>query len=147
MAAATTSGVEAEVAALAGLNIDQMRTLWRGRFGPPPPLRSADFMRRCFAERVQIAAYGQDREVERELDRLVRAHARGASLKREPPKVTEGAVFIREYEGRTYRVEKRPDGYAWDGRMWRSLSEVAREITGVRWNGPRFFGLRAGAKA
>lgn len=104
-------------------------------------------MRRCFAEKLQVAAYGQDREVERELDRLVRAQARGAPLRREPPKVAEGVVFLREYEGRSYRVEKRPDGYAWNGRTWRSLSQIAREITGVRWNGPRFFGLRAGAKA
>ena len=52
-------------------------------------------------------------------------------------------MFVREYEGVAHRVEATADGFRWQGRAWKSLSQIAREITGVRWNGPRFFGLRA----
>ena len=136
--------VEDEVAALGGLNIESLRLSWRKRFGvAPPALRSGDLLRRCYAERLQVAAYGRDPDVERQLAKLLRNRARGAPVKAQPPVVSEGAVFLREYEGRTYRVEKRKEGYAWDGRIWDNLSQIAREITGVRWNGPRFFGLRA----
>ena len=142
MAISKADPLAAEIRALETLNIEELRQAWRNRFGAPPPLRSGDMMRRCLAEKLQIAALGRDVELDRELDRLVRSHARGVSLRRQPARIVEGAVLIREYEGRTYRVETRNDGFAWNGRTWRSLSEIAREITGVRWNGPRFFGLR-----
>jgi hypothetical protein len=131
-----------EVAALAGLNIDDLRSIWRRRFGTPPPLRSGDVMRRCLAEKIQLTAFGGDAELEARLAALVRAHRRGKPPAAARAKVGRGAVLFREYAGETHRVEALEGGFLWRGRTWRSLSEIAREITGSRWNGPRFFGLR-----
>jgi hypothetical protein len=55
--------------------------------------------------------------------------------------LTAGARLIREWNGQTIAVEVRPDGFWWQEKAWRSLSEIAREVTGAHWSGPRFFGL------
>ena len=52
-----------------------------------------------------------------------------------------GTRLVREWNGRTYHVEVVADGFVWNGRTHRSLSAIAREITGAQWSGPRFFGL------
>jgi len=58
----------------------------------------------------------------------------------------EGAHLVRDWNGRTYQVEVVKDGYLLDGKIWRSLSAIAKHITGTTWSGPRFFGLnKAGA--
>jgi hypothetical protein len=56
--------------------------------------------------------------------------------------VRPGTVLGREWNGRMQRVAVRADGFAWNGKTYPSLSQVAFAITGTRWNGPRFFGLR-----
>jgi hypothetical protein len=63
--------------------------------------------------------------------------------------VRPGAHLVREWNGRTYQVEVTPEGYRMDGRVWPSLSAIAKHITGTTWSGPRFFGLsnRAGGKS
>ena len=58
-----------------------------------------------------------------------------------------GARLVREWHGETHTVIVLEDGFQWKGRRWRSLSVIAREITGVHWSGPRFFGLKGRAKA
>lgn len=137
-------GVASELAALPGLNVDQLRDRWRLRLGGEPPgIRSGDLLRRLYAERVQTEALGGDAELERQIQALVRTYRRGGALTPAHGKVREGAVFVREYEGVAHRVEATADGFTWQDRTWKSLSQIAREITGVRWNGPRFFGLRA----
>jgi len=136
--------VASELAALPSLNVEQLRERWRLRFGgEPPALRSGDLLRRLYAERVQTETLGGDAELERQLQGLVRTLRRGGALTPAHGKVREGAVFVREYDGVAHRVEATADGFHWQGRAWKSLSQIAREITGVRWNGPRFFGLRA----
>jgi hypothetical protein len=52
-----------------------------------------------------------------------------------------GTLLVREFEGQSHTVTVVPDGFAWTGATYKSLSEIARAITGTRWNGPRFFGL------
>ncbi len=137
-------GVASELAALPSLNVDQLRARWRSRLGGEPPvIRSGDLLRRLYAERVQTEALGGDAELERQILALVRMYRRGGALTPAHGKVREGAVFVREYEGVTHRVEATAEGFTWQDRTWKSLSQIAREITGVRWNGPRFFGLRA----
>lgn len=143
ISAGAQSAVATELAALDELNIDGLRDVWRGRFGAPPPVRAADVMRRCLAERIQLEAFGSDAMLDKELDRFVAAYERGRGVSLPKGKLRAGTVLVREHGGRTYRVEVLADGFAWDGQTWKSLSEIAREITGVRWNGPRFFGLRA----
>lgn len=133
------------VAGLADLKMEALRSLWRDRFGDPPPLRSTDLMRRALAERLQQAAYGGDLDLDR---RLARAAARHRSGRRPVVRLVAfkpGSRRQREWQGEHHQIEVVEGGYVWNGRTCKSLSQVARLITGVRWNGPRFFGLREGA--
>jgi hypothetical protein len=59
-----------------------------------------------------------------------------------PGRLRPGTVLVREWEGGSHRVMVLAEGFAWNGTTYASLSQVARAITGTRWNGPRFFGLR-----
>lgn len=68
--------------------------------------------------------------------------ARLASFDRKQTKLTPGTVLVREWDRRSHRVMVVADGFAWDGQTCDSLTKVAFAITGTKWNGPRFFGLR-----
>lgn len=59
-----------------------------------------------------------------------------------PRRIKPGAILVREWKGKTHRVSVLKEGFAFEGKPYSSLSEIARSITGARWNGPRFFGLR-----
>jgi hypothetical protein len=59
---------------------------------------------------------------------------------RQQPTLTPGTRLIREWNGRTIAVEVRDDGFVWNDQSYRSLSQIAREVTGAHWSGPRFFG-------
>ncbi len=132
-----------DVEALAGLNIDALREAWRHRFrDEPPALRSGDLMRKFLAERIQVEAFGLDSALQRDLDRLVRNQRAGRQASPQGPRLKAGALLVREWQGKTHRVEVTADGYLWNGEHHASLSVIARAITGSRWNGPRFFGLR-----
>ncbi len=117
-----------DTAGLAGL-----RAFWRERWGPPPPrLRSPQLLRLLIAWRLQAPAYGS---LDKQTKRLLKDRSPTLPL---PP----GARLTREYLGVLHEVEVSPTGYLYRDRQFRSLSEVARAITGTRWNGPKFFGLR-----
>lgn len=126
-----------EARALEGLGLQDLRSKWCDLYGPPhPPLRSPDLLRRLLTWRIQAAVEGGlDRETRRIIVSTKRSKAPG-------PVLTPGVRISREWRGRVCDVDVASDGYLFEGRCFRSLSEVAREITGVRWNGPRFFGLR-----
>jgi hypothetical protein len=137
------AAVAPQVGDLEAMNIDALRLEWRRRFREPPPaLRAADLMRRCLADRIQTEAFGGDPELDRKLAALARAHGRGAAPRSARPVFRPGTVLVREHDGRSHRVEVMEAGFAYDDKRWKSLSQIARAITGVRWNGPRFFGLR-----
>lgn len=128
-----------EAKRLEGLDLAGLREVWRSRFGPPwPRHRSADLLRRLLAWRIQAEALGG-------LDRATRRTLLGASPVRAPgPVLSPGVRLTREWKGRLCDVEVIADGFLFEGKRYDSLSEVARQITGSRWNGPRFFGLRKG---
>ena len=129
-----------EVRALASLDLDTLRGEWRLRYGAPPKLRSPDFLRRMLAWRIQVAAFGGlDAETRRRLRREPAARPLA-------PAPRAGTRLAREWQGVTHEVEVVTDGFVYGGRQFASLSEVARTITGARWNGPRFFGLRKDAE-
>lgn len=134
----TTADDELEdfLASLETMPLAALRVEWRTRWGPPPALRSARLLRHLMAWRLQAAAYG-------DLTSDDRRRLKSASL---PTLQTlnEGSRVAREYLGVIHEVVAEPDGFRYRERQYRSLSAIAREITGVRWNGPRFFGLRAG---
>ena len=126
-----------EVRALLDLDLEGLRAEWRRRVGPPPTLRSPELLRRMLGWRIEAAASGGlDAETRRRLRRP--ATTKAPSLAPMP-----GTRLAREWKGVTHEVEVIADGYIHAGARYRSLSEVARTITGSRWNGPRFFGLRS----
>ncbi len=130
------------VAALRGLDVDALREAWRRRGGEPPRVRSADLLRRLLSERIQIAAFGADPALDKRLRALALTYDRRKATPRLKPSLKPGAVLVREYSGEIHRIEVLADGFAWRGKTWRSLSKIARAITGTHWNGPKFFGLR-----
>ncbi len=116
------------------MSLGELRQLWSERFGLPPPLRSPDTLRHLLGWKLQAEAHGG-------LSLEVR-NALKASAAVKVSRLSDGARLSREWQGRRYDVERTGEGFKYDGQLYRSLSEVARVITGVRWNGPRFFGLR-----
>jgi hypothetical protein len=131
-----TKRVEAEVAALSDMGLEELRAVWRQRVGPPPKLRSPQLLRLSLAWRIQAEAFGGlDAETRR---RLRRGGLGAAAADRLQP----GVKLTREWKGVRHEVVVVDGGFTYADRKWKSLSEIAREITGSRWNGPRFFGLR-----
>jgi hypothetical protein len=129
--------VSALLARLETATLEEIREEWGRRYGAPPRLRSPDLLRRILAWRIQAAAEGG-------LDRTTRRLLRGDGAAR-GTRLPTGALIAREWKGVRHEVEAVDDGFVYAGRQWKSLSEVARAITGTRWNGPRFFGLRVAA--
>lgn len=130
-------GVTGLITMLETATLDELRAEWGRRYGAPPRLRSPDLLRRILAWRIQA-------ELEGGLDRTTRRllHSEGAARE---TRLAAGSLIAREWKGVRHEVEAVDDGFIYDGRRWKSLSEVARAITGARWNGPRFFGLRDAA--
>ncbi len=127
------------------LGLDQIRTEWTQHFSEPVPVvRSVEFLRRLIAWRLQAAnAGGLSADARRRLRRLADAYERDPGYSHLKP----GTVLEREWHGVRHRVEMLDNGFAYDGARFGSLSEVARHITGTRWNGRLFFGLKGKAKA
>jgi Protein of unknown function (DUF2924) len=131
------NATEAEINALAGLDLPALRAVWESRIGLPPKLRSPELLRHLLAWHLQVETFGDlDRETRRRLA------ARGP-VEVEGRQFGIGAILRRDWQGRRIKVVVETDGFRWDGRHFPSLSSVARAATGTRWNGPRFFGLRA----
>lgn len=126
--------IAAELDAIAREDLRQLRVRWVKRWGNCPGLRSVALLRRIIAWRLQVEASGG---LDASTRRMLSGRAAGAETR-----LVAGTILTREWLGIAYRVEVTDDGFIHDGRRWRSLSEVARAITGSRWNGPRFFGLR-----
>ena len=124
-----------EVERVAVLDLAGLRAAWPARFGPPPRLKSPDLVRLALAWRLQAEAYGG---VDAETRKLL---AEGV-VKPRGPVVQAGLRLVREWKGERHEAEVVEGGVLYRGERHASLSEVARAITGVRWNGPRFFGLR-----
>jgi hypothetical protein len=140
--------VEAELERLPKLPIAKLRGRYRELFRTEPPKAfGPDLLRRSIAHRIQERAYrGLSREHQRLLDQLVKAARTKPNGRIElPRRIKPGSELVRTWNRRTYRVVVLEKGFGWEGRTFSSLSEIAFEITGTKWNGPRFFGLRASA--
>ena len=131
--------LDREVEHLGSLDLEGLRSFWRERYGAPPPNRSPALLRYMLAWRLQAAALGgMDRATSRALARTGPVAIEGSEL-------GIGAIVARDWQGRRHEVVVIEDGFRWNGRSFRSLSGVARAITGTKWNGPKFFGLRGEA--
>ena len=134
----------AEIAQLDGLGIGALRDLWRDRLGSPPHFASTELTRLWLAWELQAKARGgYDLATRRRLKQLsksskVDATPTSAALGALKP----GTILTREWGGVTHRVMVLEEGFAWAGQNYRSLSEIATRISGARWSGPRFFGLK-----
>ena len=137
-----------ELARLEPLDVSDLRETWRRvHQTPPPPRLSRDLLLRGIAYRLQERAIGGlSRSSLRRLQRG-NEESEAAFRRQRPPRVSlkPGTRLMREWHGITHTVVILDDGIEWRGQCYRSLSVVAREITGAHWSGPRFFGLRAGA--
>jgi hypothetical protein len=140
--------VETELERLPETRIVDLRKRYRELFrAEPPKAFGPDLLRRTIAHRIQEQAYGGlSREHQRLLDQLVKtAQAKPNGRIELPRRIKPGSELVRTWNRRTYRVVVMEKGFAWKGRTYSSLSEIAFEITGTKWNGPRFFGLRSAA--
>jgi hypothetical protein len=133
--------LEAELAWLAKLSVEQFRALWRERNGQSPPKTlSKDMIARALAHWLQEERLGG---LDARLRKLLASSAKTGG----PPvrHVKIGSVIVREYQGKVHEVMVVPGGFCWRGEVYASLSAIARKIGGgTNWNGPRFFGLRSG---
>ncbi len=132
---------EIEVARLRDLDLPFLRARWRAVTGRPAPRHvPRHLLLRMLAYRVQADAFGDlGREAVRFLDRLDRGDG---SVPLPERRTRPGTVLVREWDGVRHHVMVDQDGCSWNGRRFRSLSEVAGAITGTKWSGPRFFGLK-----
>ena len=142
------------LATLPGLGTIELRAEWRRLFRTTPPLLSRDLIVRALAHRTQELVHGGlTKTTQRRLRALAGAAAdadpartdktgsRAIAPTPRPVQLSPGARLVREWGGRTHVVTVTPDGFEHDGQRYRSLSHVARAITGAHWSGPRFFGL------
>jgi len=138
--------VEAELDRLPTMPIAGLRKRYRELFRTEPPKAfGPDLLRRSIAHRIQEKAYGGlSRSAQRVLDQMMKAYAARPNGKIVlPRRIKPGSVLVREWKGKSHRVTVLADGFVYDGDTYSNLSEIAVLITGTRWNGPRFFGLRS----
>ena len=143
-----TTAILTQVAALPAMPTDKLKAMWRELTGTEPPPYNRTFLVKRLAYRLQELAFGGlSSQAERRLDDL--ADELDGKKKPRPKDMTApiaGTKLIREWQGVQHEVTALAEGFEWQGRRYQSLSAVARAITGTRWNGPLFFGLRKHGK-
>lgn len=137
--------LKAELDRLPTTPIADLRKRYRELFqSEPPKAFGPDLLRRSIAHRIQERAFGGlPGSTRRLLDQLVKsAIAKPNGRLQLPRRIKPGSELVRTWKGKTHRVMVLADGFAYGGDRFTSLSEIATKVTGTRWNGPRFFGLR-----
>jgi hypothetical protein len=138
--------LETELDRLPTAPIADLRKRYRELFRTElPKAFGPDLLRRSIAHRIQEKAYGGlPATTRRLLDQLVKAAMIKPNGRLElPRRIKPGSELVRTWKGRSYRVNVMAGGFAYGGKTFSNLSEIASEITGTRWNGLRFFGLRS----
>jgi len=137
--------IAARLQALEQMDHAALRAEWRRLYRAHPPKRVArDLLLLAVAWKLQEQAYGGLGAATRRrvADLAATLERDGDVTRNRVARLKPGARLVREWRGETHTVIVREDGFEWKGRHWRSLSVVAREITGGHWSGPRFFGLK-----
>ena len=139
--------LDIEIARLHDLDVEALRARWRTIFRhKAPPHLPRHLLLRMLAYRLQANQFGDlDAALKGVLDRFsdtTTITQLTAELSRVRPELAPGTVLTREWNGEMHRVMVLADGFSWMGKTYPSLSKVASAITGTKWNGPRFFGLR-----
>src|SRR5437588_4843407 len=149
--ASTKTSLEDEIAHLRGLDLGGLRARWQSVFQRPAPAHlTRHLLFTVIAYWLQADRFGDlDHETKQVLDRTDARETgpamfiRLASFDQKRTELTPGTVLVREWDRRSHRVMVMADGFALNGQAYDSLSKIAFAITGTKWNGPRFFGLRA----
>lgn len=132
---------------LAGLEGDALKAEWVRRYGAPAPNLSPELLRRGIGFKLQEERLGGLGRSTRSFFRQLTAHAAEPENKAPiPRKLTPGTRLVRDWHGVGHTVVVLEDGFEYAGERWRSLTAIAKAITGSHWNGPRFFGLSTKAK-
>jgi hypothetical protein len=149
--ASTKTSIGDEIAHLRDLDLKGLRARWQSVFQRSAPAHlPRHLLFAILAYRIQADRLGDlDHETRQFLDRTEAAEcgsvisARLVSFDQKRTELAAGTVLVREWDRREHRVMVMANGFAWNGQSYDSLSKVAFAITGTKWNGPRFFGLRA----
>ena len=138
--------VLARLAALKDMTVPQLKAEWEKLFAAAPPNNSRAFLEQRLAYRIQELTYGG---LSKPVTRLLNALAdevEGKKVRKsvisDPRNPVIGTRLVREWDGVEHVITVLQGGFDWQGRRYKSLSAVARDITGTQWNGYRFFGLR-----
>ena len=142
-----TQRLDANLRALQELPRDELASRWEELFGFPCPRKmSRVFLVRALAHRMQERVHGGlDRATQRRLDRATADLKARRAIVPAVSTTKPGTRLLREWQGTVHEVIVLEKGVQYRDQTWPSLSAVAREITGSRWSGPRFFGLKGGA--
>src|SRR5882672_11728688 len=148
--ASTKMSVEDEIVHLRGLDLKGLRSRWHSVFQRRAPAHlTRHLLFAVIAYRIQADRLGdRDHKTRQVLDQTFSKgtgsamSARLASFDQKRTELSPGTVLVREWDRQSQRVMVIADGFAWNGQTYDSLSKVAFAITGTKWNGPRFFGLR-----
>jgi len=134
--------IKQQIASLDAMSSDELRDKWRRLTASPPPPISPSLLRLALAYEIQAKALGGlSRATQQRLDQIANAKTKTTAA---PP----GTRLVREWGGKLHVVTiDEQKTIHWNEKRWNSLSEVAREITGTRWSGPAFFGLKRRAAA
>jgi hypothetical protein len=146
------------IAGLADLDAKGLRLQWRNHLGGTPPAHLPRWLLlRVLAYQFQVAALGGPDKVTLRVIRQPKGRTLGSAgngpfeariaSTREGADLRAGAILVREWKGRLERVMVLEKGFAWNGKSYSSLSQIAKVITGTAWNGHRFFGLRTATSA
>ncbi len=131
--------VAREIAGRDELDRESLIARWRAAYGAPPPRKlSRALIEKALAYEIQCRAFGG---LSTATKRALRAAAASKDGSTGPRLLNPGARLVREWNGTVHEVDVSGDGYIWQGERSRSLTAIARVITGTKWSGPRFFGL------
>ena len=143
--------IEDEIALLRDFDLKALRARWQNEFARAAPEHLTRYLLfRILAYRIQADRLGDlDAETNKVLAQAARRNGRPSDVARGLAELDQrrsapppGAVLVREWDQKSHRIMVLQDGFAWNGKIFASLSQVALAITGTKWNGPRFFGLR-----
>ncbi len=144
--AAANASVITQLAALRQMTVVDLKAKWEAIIGTPAPNNSRSYLELRLGYRLQeLSLGGLSRESRRMLDLLadeIEGRIKRKSIISDPRNPIVGTRLVRQWDGVEHTVTVMRDGFDWDGRKFKSLSAVAKAITGVHWNGYRFFGLR-----
>ena len=137
--------IETELAEISAMSLIELRARWRDRWGDLPAFRSREHLGRAMAYRVQADEMGDlSKATGRQLTELADKFASDRRYTPAPAvSLKPGSSLVREWGGKRHEVIVTADGYTYDGAAFGSLSKIAMAITGTKWNGPVFFGVKS----